>query len=599
MRVLSDLSAALAIASIGFCSTSCQRGLQDIDDRVNKVLAQGSKTIDGGPSAPLPQYVDPASTQRTGQASKTVPTTNPPAGDLPYDAAKESQDVAARLGTYSAQTQATPDHPLRTIELTEAFRVAQQSGREYLDSEEEYILAAIRLLVERHMWGPRLFDDISAAVAGTGDQGNVQSALTVMNNLRVTQQLPYGGTVEAGLLWTATDQLRETVTGRYQQSAQFVLNGTVPLLRGAGLVAQENLIQAERNLIYQARTFETFRRQFLVAIARDYFDLLQARAQIANQQTVLDNLKEILRGEEARFQAGRIAEFHKNIAANDVLSATATMASLQEQYILQLDRFKIRLGLSPDEPLDLDVSVPNLPAPAASPETAVGLALAYRLDLQNQRDQLDDARRAVANAKNATLPDLNLAGQVGIPTNPHEHQGGLLLQPEDLNYQAAVTLGLPLDREIERLNVRQTTIAFQKSKRNYEQFRDQVAVDVRQSVRNIDLARFQLDLAERQVEINQRRMLEVKLKADTVDTQTKVDAANSLQQAQDARDAARTQLRNAILNYLLQSGQLRVAPDGNFQPLPGMEVAMPKAPAPPAPIKAPEGPAEIPPAPPA
>ena len=34
------------------------------------------------------------------------------------------------------------------------------------------------------------------------------------------------------------------------------------------------LIQAERDLVYSARNFEAFRREFLVAIARDYFALV-------------------------------------------------------------------------------------------------------------------------------------------------------------------------------------------------------------------------------------------------------------------------------------------------------------------------------------
>jgi outer membrane protein TolC len=212
-------------------------------------------------------------------------------------------------------------------------------------------------------------------------------------------------------------------------------------------------------------------------------------------------------------------------------------------------------------------------------------ALTYRLDLQNRRDQVDDARRGVANARNAILPDLNLAGHVGVPTDPRAREGGLLVQPEDLNYSASVTFGLPLDRDIERLQLRTAIIGYQQRERDLSLFRDQIAIDVRQSVRNIDLARFQLRLAEQQVEINQRRVYELTIRQDEVDTRTKVDAANSLQSAQASRDAAITRLRNAILDYLRQSGQLRVKRDGTFEPLPGMEGAPPK----------PQGPEPVPP----
>lgn len=542
--------------------------MSDVDRRVQGLVERSARSIDGGSIAPRVSSIEPGTTRGAGQASKSPSTVNPPAEGLRYDVVSETRDVASRLDAYS---KAEIGDQAKKLDLSGALRTAQTSAREYLDAEEEYVLAATRLLIERHLWGPRFFNDTTLSMAGQGTDGDFRSALKVVNDLKVQQRLPYGGTVEAGLLWTATDQLRETAGGRYVQSSELVLSGTVPLLRGAGLVAQESLIQAERNLVYQARLFETFRRQFFVAVSRDYFDLLESRAVIGNQETTLANLKEILRGEEARFNAGRIAEFRKNIAANDVLQATATLAGLREGYILALDRFKSRLGLSLSERIDLDPAVPDLPEPATTPDRGAELALEFRLDLQNSRDHVDDSRRAVANAKNATLPDLNVSGSVGVPTDPRKRIGGLRPSPEDLNYEAAVTLGLPLDREIERLGVRQATIALQQSQRAYEKFRDDVIVSVRQAVRNIDLGRFQLTLAEKQVEINKRRIEELRLKSDTVETQTKVDAAAALQQAENSRDRARTQLRTAILDYLLQSGQLRVARDGTFQPLPGME----------------------------
>ncbi|MBZ0171615.1 MAG: TolC family protein, partial [Phycisphaerales bacterium] len=46
------------------------------------------------------------------------------------------------------------------------------------------------------------------------------------------------------------------------------------------------------------------------------------------------------------------------------------------------------------------------------------------------------------------------------------------------------------------------------------------------------------------------------------------DAERELNEARNARDQALTDLRNAVLNYMLTTGQLRVTPDGDFHPLP-------------------------------
>lgn len=559
----------LGASGVALVAAGCGHPLRDIDARARRLAAERSAAIGGGAVAPEAEFADAIDGERRAGTSKTPATVNPSASELRFDAAEATRDVASRLAAYAERSTGSGEQA-RRLTLTDALKQAQRTSREYLDAEEDYILAAIRLLVERHLWGPRLFNDTSVTISGEGDEGDFQHAVSVVNDLRVTKRLPYGGQVEAAWVWRATEQLREQATGRYRQSSELALSGTVPLLRGAGLVAQESLIQAERELVYAARAFETFRRQFLVGVAADYFDLLQSRAQIRNQEAQLESLKLIERGQCARFDAGRIAEFDKNIAVNQVLEATAGLAGQRESYILQLERFKIRLGLPSETPIEVDDALLEIPDPDITLDEASRRALEYRLDVQTRRDQLDDAARSVANARNALLPNLDASARVALPTDPDAREGGVNFQGEDLRYSAGLTFGLPLDRETERLALRQALIGYRSRQRAFEQFRDEVAVGVRQAVRTIDLARFQLRLAEEQVIINQRRMRELEIKADEVDTQKRVDAANELQRAANSRDRARTNLRNAILNYLRDSGQLRVARDGTFQPLPGM-----------------------------
>jgi hypothetical protein len=97
-----------------------------------------------------------------------------------------------------------------------------------------------------------------------------------------------------------------------------------------------------------------------------------------------------------------------------------------------------------------------------------------------------------------------------------------------------------------------------------------VVVEARSRVREIDRARFNLKLAEQAVYINQRRLEEQDLKRDEVTAQQIVDAQNDLLRAENDRDQARTDLRNAVLEYLLTTALLRVDREGQLIALPGM-----------------------------
>jgi hypothetical protein len=117
-----------------------------------------------------------------------------------------------------------------------------------------------------------------------------------------------------------------------------------------------------------------------------------------------------------------------------------------------------------------------------------------------------------------------------------------------------------------------------------------VIVAARSSIRNIDLAKFQLRLAEQQVEINERRLEDLNLR-DTTNPQQVVDAELDLVAARNDVAQSRTNLRNNILGYLLDTGQLRVAADGMLIPPAAKPAGAQPAGAPPASAVPPSEPA--------
>src|SRR5262249_9576646 len=136
-------------------------------------------------------------------------TSNPPPGALTFKPGAELT-VEQRLTRLEAYFAGSTEG--RVFSLQDAFRAAQSTSREHQDAEEHYIPTAIRRLIERHGGGPRFFNDPPASINSTPQTpagGNYATALNVINTLRATQRLPYGGEVEARAVVRATEQLRD------------------------------------------------------------------------------------------------------------------------------------------------------------------------------------------------------------------------------------------------------------------------------------------------------------------------------------------------------------------------------------------------------
>src|SRR6185437_4722316 len=124
------------------------------------------------------------------------------------------------------------------------------------------------------------------------------------NTVGVNQRLPWGGQITAEALVDFTDALNDnTLDG---ETGQIALDGTIPLLRGAGMVNLEPLIQSERSLVYQVRSFEVFRRQFVINIARDYFDLVAQQQSVVNRRLKYLSSTNLTEQTRELYAAGRI-----------------------------------------------------------------------------------------------------------------------------------------------------------------------------------------------------------------------------------------------------------------------------------------------------
>lgn len=475
----------------------------------------------------------------------------------------------------------------RTIGLGSALDLAFQHNDDYQAQKERLYIEALSLTLDRYQFTP-IFDGRGGAAyqwdyrdqfvndmqALTG-MAEATSALpsesiNAQTGLGARYLLRSGGEIALNL----TNNFTRFLTGDVSEARNSALIGsfTQPLLRGAGsAVAAETLMQAERDLLYQLRSFTRFRKQFAVNIASQYYSVLLNREAVINNFAGL-NANNLQLERERAFQAeglrtllqvGRLEQSSLQLDLRWTASIT--------RYKRSLDNFKLLLGLTANDNIVLDptemilISETGMMSPELSRDEAVELALRTRLDLYTQLDLVQDAARKIRVAANALRPGVDLTIAVSVPDSGDSNLGELDF--EDAVYGAGLDFELGLDRRIERNNYRRALINYESARRAYLLASDNVKLDVIDAWRRMTEARKSFEINQTSVQINERRVEEAELRAELGlgDVQDTVDSQNDL-------TAARTELTRSIVNHNIAKlefwrdvGLLYVRDDGSLE----------------------------------
>jgi outer membrane protein TolC len=454
---------------------------------------------------------------------------------------------------------------LLKIGLFDGIRAAVVGNRGYRGQMENLYLSALEVTLERHLFTPRPFvgADLTArrsAVPGGATGPDYNAALTAVTFAGVRQRLPAGGEIVA----EATADFVDALDGNVQEgeSAELAIRASIPLLRGAGLVNLESLIDAERDLIYQIRSFERFRRGFVVDAARRYFNLRASKSRVRNRFRRYLSALQLVDRSINLFAADELTALEVQRARQQALQSEDSLNQAEQAYARSLDDFKLFLGLDPRVPVELvDVSL-VMPEVDVPPEVLLRAGLTYRLDLQTTRDRVADAQRALANSRNALLPDLDLTARAALQNESGDPAARITGDRGSI--QAGLSLDLPVDRLRERNALRRSLINLERATRAVEEAEDRVVIDVRDALRRLDTALTTLRIQQENIAVAADRLEladQLLQTGRSNNSRNVVEAQNALLAALDAFEQAQANYQIAVLNLLLATGTLRVDPD--------------------------------------
>ncbi|MDP6409428.1 MAG: TolC family protein [Planctomycetota bacterium] len=419
--------------------------------------------------------------------------------------------------------------------LVECLEIAAENSREVQTRRESLYLTALDLTLER--WRLGWIGGVTGEAGADGTLGEGGEASGGVSP-SLSRLLGTGAQIVAGIGLTAARSIG--LGGEWTADSSLALSVTQPLMRGAGRrIVEEPLTQAERDLVYEVRSFERFRRTFAVDIAGSYYRLLQQQDAVANEEANIETVRQIRLRNEALADAGRLSAIQVDQASQDELRSANRLLDTRASLGLALDDFKLTLGLPIATDIGLDAAEfdglreAGLGEIGVRVDDALAFALGHRLDFMTSLEQVADAGRRVELAADALRAGLDVslsASSTSAPDRPGKHEA------DDVAWVASLGFDLPVDRLPERNAYRSQQIALEATRRAHEQLEDVIRVGLRDTLRSARSTREGHEINENAVALAERRVANagMNLEAGRASTRDILEAQTALLEAQNA-----------------------------------------------------------------
>lgn len=429
------------------------------------------------------------------------------------------------------------------VDIKTASYIAGNNNRTYKSRQEDIYLNILDLTYQRYLYGTRY--GFGGAIYGSkGSEDSVSGKA----NFQLIRWLATG----AQITFDITKDFLRYFTGDKDTDFRTItsLNILQPLLKGAGReIAQEDLIQSERETIYAIRDFMRYQKNFSIETSEKLLNIILLQKRKENFYNNYQSIKITRERIEMLASAGRIPPLQVDQAKQNEYTAYQRWINSENSYTSAVDNFKVFLGLSTKSTILIkDAVIENvmekgIMEPDIEIKSYVDNALKKRLDLITSYDKVDDSKRRLQIALNKLKPSLNLIVRVTGETDAHSYPNIEFNEP---SYRAGIEFDLPLNKTPDRNYYKKALIDLNRKQRDFENKRDTVILEVYQQYRNLQeyyqsylTQQNSLELARRRVEST-----DLLLQAGRATTRDILDAEESYL-------SANNDLANAVVNYFL------------------------------------------------
>jgi outer membrane protein TolC len=449
------------------------------------------------------------------------------------------------------------------LDLATTLRLAELYSRSLQSQRERLYAGGLLTLAQRRKFGIQYSGTLSYVLNKSKNTASTSAGTLGLNASRI---LPTGGSLSAsaGSVQRTTGSSGDTAGSTvYDNSASVEFRQ--PLLAGAGYaMSHESIIQAERNLIYSLRSFIQERQDFAIKTMSSYFNLLSAKRVVDNTRQSAEQSVFLRKRSEALFKVSLGTALDVMRARQGELAASNEVWSVEAGYESQVRRFLIELGLSPDTPVRVEGTIPEIkPVNTTNTTFFTRLGLERRLDLASKRDQLEDSKRKLAIARNNLLLNVDLYGKANLYSAGADSPTGGDFSDSS---SAGISVKLPLDRRDERDELKLAMISVAEVQRGLDEYIDTLQVEIEENLRNLATQANNVLIQKEATRIADRKYEYslLQFKAGQIPNRDVVEAQNELLSAKNAHVNALVAYELQRLKLLRNVGLLDVNTDGRL-----------------------------------
>lgn len=393
--------------------------------------------------------------------------------------------------------------------------------------------------------------NLSAKSGQTFYTGETYGTKDITTSFALTQYLPTGGSLTAasytGYTRPESDFPDDNWTDWYSSVG---INIVQPLLKNFGKESTElNITLATNNHEASLEQFRLSVIDTVYAVIKDYNRLYTLRQVLESRERALDTARQIL--SRIKQQATPSSQQGMDIANTEYAISQRLKDLVDAERSIKDQEAKLRylIGIDTDTTL-IPIDPPSSEEPLETLDQALSLALEKRSDLKQLRLDLQDSELQERVSKRNLLPNLSLSAGAGVRGIDDYFSDSVeqMRLGKGRWWSAGLQVSVPLGNTVAKSDYRRNELRTRQLRQSLTAFRWKLRNYVESDMRALMSARIQKRVAEKAVEIAERRVKKyrksVVLKTSKV--QDLLDAENDWISARDNQTKALEDFANSV-----------------------------------------------------